>query len=251
MKRKLRSALTLVAGLSLLAAACGDDDDAESGDATDAPRTQPTPPADGTTAPADEGDGEDVTLTLLIDNTEVTVAQTDALTQAFTELHPNITFDIEQRPGRRGRRQHRQDPARDRRDDRRLLLQLGFAAPGAQPRGVDPRPHRRSDARQRRRGVLPVGDAERQGLRSAVRHGHGRRNPLQQEDLRGERALGPDRPGRSSPPTTTRSSRPGSRRSAPRSPPDPRGRRSCSSSPTSTTSPRPSRRSPRTTRRTR
>ena len=99
MKRKLRSALTLVAGLSLLAAACGDDDDAESGDATDAPADATDAPADGTTAPADEGDGEDVTLTLLIDNTEVTVAQTDALTQAFTELHPNITFDIEQRPG--------------------------------------------------------------------------------------------------------------------------------------------------------
>ena len=63
------------------------------------PRHATDAPADGTTAPADEGDGEDVTLTLLIDNTEVTVAQTDALTQAFTELHPNITFDIEQRPG--------------------------------------------------------------------------------------------------------------------------------------------------------
>ncbi len=100
MKRKLRSTLTLVAGLSLLAAACGDDDDADlSGDPTDAPADATDAPADGTTAPADEGDGEDVTLTLLIDNTEVTVAQTDALTQAFTELHPNITFDIEQRPG--------------------------------------------------------------------------------------------------------------------------------------------------------
>ena len=37
MKRKLRGALALVAGLSLVAAACGDDDDARpTPDATDA-----------------------------------------------------------------------------------------------------------------------------------------------------------------------------------------------------------------------
>jgi raffinose/stachyose/melibiose transport system substrate-binding protein len=95
MKRKLRGALALIASLSVVAAACGDDDaeDTTPADATD------TAPADETTPPADEGDGEEVTLTLLIDNSEVTVAQTDALTQAFTALHPNITFDIEQRPG--------------------------------------------------------------------------------------------------------------------------------------------------------
>jgi raffinose/stachyose/melibiose transport system substrate-binding protein len=96
MKRKLRSAFALIAGLSLLAAACGDDDEeaapSQTTDATGAATT------DGTT-PADTGGGEDVTLSLLIDNTEVTVAQTDALTAAFTALHPNITFDIEQRPG--------------------------------------------------------------------------------------------------------------------------------------------------------
>ena len=50
------------------------------------------------TPPATAG-GEEVTLSLLIDNTEVTVAQTAALTKAFTALHPNITFDIEERLG--------------------------------------------------------------------------------------------------------------------------------------------------------
>ena len=43
--------------------------------------------------------GEDVTLSLLIDNTETTVLLTEGLTSAFCELHPNVSFDVEQRPG--------------------------------------------------------------------------------------------------------------------------------------------------------
>jgi raffinose/stachyose/melibiose transport system substrate-binding protein len=43
--------------------------------------------------------GEDVTLSLLIDNTETTVLLTEGLTTAFSELHPNVSFDIEERPG--------------------------------------------------------------------------------------------------------------------------------------------------------
>ena len=43
--------------------------------------------------------GEDVTLSLLIDNTETTVLLTEGLTSAFSELHPNVSFDIEERPG--------------------------------------------------------------------------------------------------------------------------------------------------------
>ena len=69
MKRKLRSAFTLVASLSLLAAACGDDD-AEEGAPED---TADTAPGDETTPPAATSGGEDVTLSLLIDNTEVTL----------------------------------------------------------------------------------------------------------------------------------------------------------------------------------
>ncbi|HET9548210.1 MAG TPA: hypothetical protein VFO97_10255, partial [Desertimonas sp.] len=57
-----------------------------------------------TTAPADDGavelaGGEDVTLSLLIDNTETTVLLTEGLTSAFSELHPNVSFDVEERPG--------------------------------------------------------------------------------------------------------------------------------------------------------
>jgi raffinose/stachyose/melibiose transport system substrate-binding protein len=50
-----------------------------------------------TTAPQLAG-GEDVTLSLLIDNTETTVLLTEGLTSAFSELHPNVSFDVEQRP---------------------------------------------------------------------------------------------------------------------------------------------------------
>lgn len=41
----------------------------------------------------------DVTLALLIDNSPDTVAEVEALTEAYTAMHPDITFDIETRPG--------------------------------------------------------------------------------------------------------------------------------------------------------
>ena len=97
MNRKLRGALALVGGLALVLSACGDDDD---DDATRRSSTGTTAAAEGS-APATEGggDGEEVTLSLLVDDTETTNLLTTGLTEAFTELHPNITFDIETRPG--------------------------------------------------------------------------------------------------------------------------------------------------------
>jgi raffinose/stachyose/melibiose transport system substrate-binding protein len=66
----------------------------------------PVVAATDTTAPAADGEaaaelagGEDVTLSLLIDNTETTVLLTDGVTSAFSELHPNVSFEIEERPG--------------------------------------------------------------------------------------------------------------------------------------------------------
>jgi len=41
---------------------------------------------------------DSVTLTVLIDDTELAVRDTEALTTAFTERNPNVTFDIELRP---------------------------------------------------------------------------------------------------------------------------------------------------------
>lgn len=75
MNTQMRVVFALVASLGVITAACG------GGDGDDA-----------------SGDGE-VTLTLLVDNTELTVAQAEGATSAFTALHPDVTFDIEERPG--------------------------------------------------------------------------------------------------------------------------------------------------------
>jgi raffinose/stachyose/melibiose transport system substrate-binding protein len=61
--------------------------------------TDTTAPADDSGAAAELAGGEDVTLSLLIDDTETTVLLTEGLTSAFSELHPNVSFDVEQRPG--------------------------------------------------------------------------------------------------------------------------------------------------------
>jgi raffinose/stachyose/melibiose transport system substrate-binding protein len=98
MKSRLRGALALVGSLALVVSACGDDDDDASTGATDA-SDGTTAPADGSAPATDAGDGEEVTLSLLIDDTETTNLLTTGVTEAFTELHPNITFDIETRPG--------------------------------------------------------------------------------------------------------------------------------------------------------
>ncbi|WP_062461377.1 ABC transporter substrate-binding protein [Demequina soli] len=46
-----------------------------------------------------DGSAEPVELSFLVDNAEVTVGIAEALTAAYTEAHPNVTFEIEQRPG--------------------------------------------------------------------------------------------------------------------------------------------------------
>jgi raffinose/stachyose/melibiose transport system substrate-binding protein len=61
--------------------------------------TAPTEPPGSAAAPAELNNGENVTLKLLADNTETTSLLTAGLTSAFSALHPNVTFDIEQRPG--------------------------------------------------------------------------------------------------------------------------------------------------------
>lgn len=41
----------------------------------------------------------DTVLSVLIENNAETVAAIDALTKAYTAAHPDVTFEIEQRPG--------------------------------------------------------------------------------------------------------------------------------------------------------
>jgi raffinose/stachyose/melibiose transport system substrate-binding protein len=50
-------------------------------------------------APEELAGGEDVTLGLLVDNSETSTLLVAGVTEAFSELHPNVSFDIEERPG--------------------------------------------------------------------------------------------------------------------------------------------------------
>jgi raffinose/stachyose/melibiose transport system substrate-binding protein len=72
----LKGMFVVVASICLITAACGSDG--------------------GGGAASDD---EEVTLTLLVGNDAAAVALAEGLTEAFTELHPDITFDIEERPG--------------------------------------------------------------------------------------------------------------------------------------------------------
>ena len=42
---------------------------------------------------------EPVTLTYLVDDTDATQARANALADAYTAKHPNVTFEVETRPG--------------------------------------------------------------------------------------------------------------------------------------------------------
>jgi raffinose/stachyose/melibiose transport system substrate-binding protein len=80
--RPRRAALAGLVGVPLLAlTACG-------GDAAE--------PAD---AAATGVPDEAVTLSILVDNAPANVATVEALGAAFSEQNPNVTFDVEQRPG--------------------------------------------------------------------------------------------------------------------------------------------------------
>jgi raffinose/stachyose/melibiose transport system substrate-binding protein len=75
MNRQMGRVFALVASTALIAAACGGSGDDSS------------------------GDGGDVTLSLLVGNDPATVALAEGVTAAYTEAHPEVTFDIEERPG--------------------------------------------------------------------------------------------------------------------------------------------------------
>ena len=105
----------------------------------------------GCSAGGSDSDDGGASLTFLVDNGEATVATAEALVEAFEAENPDITIEVETQPaGRRGR-QPRQDAARDRRDGRRLPVQLGLAVAGAQPRRDARQPRRRGLRRQARR----------------------------------------------------------------------------------------------------
>ena len=132
--------------------------------------TAPTEPPGSTAPVAELNNGENVTLKLLADNTHDDLAADRRGDVGVLGVAPERVVRRRAAPGRYRRRQHRQDPPGHERDGRRVLLQLGVVAAGAQPDRDARRPHRRSDARQRRRCVHPDGEPGRRGVRRAVRH---------------------------------------------------------------------------------
>jgi raffinose/stachyose/melibiose transport system substrate-binding protein len=87
MRSGFKGAVALVGGLALTASmAVG----------------APAAASSDTTAPEGGGElagGEDVTLSLLVDNSETSTLLVQGVTEAFSALHPNVSFDIEERPG--------------------------------------------------------------------------------------------------------------------------------------------------------
>jgi raffinose/stachyose/melibiose transport system substrate-binding protein len=69
------------------------------GSSPSAPAATPAASGPAESEPAESPAGEPVTLTYLVDDTEATQARAHALADAYTALHPNVTFDIETRPG--------------------------------------------------------------------------------------------------------------------------------------------------------
>ena len=192
---------------------------------------------------------EPVTLTYLVDDTEATQARAKALADAYTALHPNVTFDIETRPGGTdGDNIVKTRLATGEMTDI-FWYNSGSLLQALNPTEIARRRLRRAVHRQHRRVVHPDRVAGRRHLRRAERDGDGRRHPVQQEGLRRPGPRGADDLGRvrrQQREDQGRRHRPGRRR--PSATP---GRPSCSSSPTTSTSRRPSPTSPRSTRSTR
>jgi raffinose/stachyose/melibiose transport system substrate-binding protein len=89
---------TLVFASALLVAACsGGFSGATEPPASQAPATQGT--ASEAPATASAASDEPVTLTYYVDDNNVTNARLQGLTEAYTALHPNVTFEIETHPG--------------------------------------------------------------------------------------------------------------------------------------------------------
>src|SRR6185369_646534 len=65
--------------------------------ASQAPATQST--ASEAPASASAASGEPVTLSYYMDDNNVTAARLQGLMDAYTALHPNVTFEVETHPG--------------------------------------------------------------------------------------------------------------------------------------------------------
>jgi raffinose/stachyose/melibiose transport system substrate-binding protein len=84
------SAILMMAALIL--SACGSA-------VTQAPDVTQAPAATDVPVATESASAESVTLTYLVDDSEATQASAQALVDAYTALHPNVTINIETRPG--------------------------------------------------------------------------------------------------------------------------------------------------------
>ncbi|MCK6626978.1 MAG: ABC transporter substrate-binding protein [Anaerolineae bacterium] len=93
--------LVILLGLSLILAACGAAQPQQAAAPTEAPAEAVTEPqvAEPTEAAAAEEAAAPVTLTYLVDDSEANQATAKALAEAYMALHPNVTINVESRPG--------------------------------------------------------------------------------------------------------------------------------------------------------
>ncbi|MBE7549545.1 MAG: extracellular solute-binding protein [Anaerolineales bacterium] len=99
--KKQKILLVILLGLSLMLAACGAAQPQQAAEPTEAPAEAVTEPqaAEPTKAAAAEEASAPVTLTYLVDDSEANQATAKALAAAYMALHPNVTINIESRPG--------------------------------------------------------------------------------------------------------------------------------------------------------
>src|SRR5215213_3615021 len=99
--QRSRVCLGVLAAFTMLIAACGDDDDSDAAgdDSASADVAATAGEASTPASPEAAADGEPVTLSLLHAATPADIELMGVLTDRYTELHPNVTFEFETHPG--------------------------------------------------------------------------------------------------------------------------------------------------------
>ena len=100
--QRSRVCLGVLAAFTMLVAACGDDDDSDAAGDDDSASADVAATAGEASSPASSeaaADGEPVTLSILHAATPADIELMGVLTDRYTELHPNVTFEFETHPG--------------------------------------------------------------------------------------------------------------------------------------------------------
>ncbi len=180
---RMRRAIVLTAMTALAVSACSSSGgNASPSAAASAAATAAASVAAPTATP--EPSAAAVTLKYLVDDRRRTSSSAKALADAYTAMHPNVTINVESRPGgTEGDNLVKTTPC-DGRHDGYLLVQLRLAAPGPAPDRHARRPPKEPFIANIVDSFLPTVSQNGQIFGVPSRHGDGRRYPLQQEDLR-------------------------------------------------------------------